>query len=171
MAQRQVRTHTSKYSNSAARTMRNELVESIGLWNGNFELRETECWRGNVYYRCMKCEGEGVRTSKCTNKITKPDWVHTSLELCKRKNKGKCVFRCTESASVHHRAQPWIYKPVVLESSHSEASALLALLGEFRCLHIACWIFVLILVLKHCFYLILQYAFWNFTTYLIPDPW
>ena len=42
-----------------------------------------------------------MRASKCTNKRTKPDWVHTSLELCKRKNKGKCVFRCTESSFVH----------------------------------------------------------------------
>ena len=51
----------------------------------------------------MKCERVGVRASKCMNKRTKPDWVHTSLELCKCKNKGKCVFRCTESSSVHHR--------------------------------------------------------------------
>ena len=51
----------------------------------------------------MKCERVGVRASKCTNKATKPDWVHASLELCKRKNKGRCVFRCTERSSVHQR--------------------------------------------------------------------
>ena len=55
---------------------------------------------------------ENVREQILRN--TKPDWVHTSLELCKRKNKGKCVFRCTESSSVHHRdipacSQPFLY--------------------------------------------------------------
>ena len=54
----------------------------------------------------MKYERVGVHTSKCTHKRTKPDWVHTLLELCKRKNKGKCVFRCTESSSVHQRYSP-----------------------------------------------------------------
>ena len=49
-----------------------------------------------------------MRASKCTNKGTKPDWVHASLELCKRKNEGKCVFRCTERSSVHQRNH-WHY--------------------------------------------------------------
>ena len=68
MARRQVRAHTPKYSNSVARIMRNELVESIGLCHGSFELREVECRRGNMCYRCMKCEEVGVRASKCTRK-------------------------------------------------------------------------------------------------------
>ena len=59
--------------------------------------------KGERVLSMHECEEVGVCASKCMSKRTKPDWVHTSLELCKRKNKKKCVFRCTESASVHHR--------------------------------------------------------------------
>ena len=36
-------------------------------------------------------------------KRTRPDWVHSSLELCKCRIRKICVFRCTQGASVHQR--------------------------------------------------------------------
>ena len=62
-----------------------------------------------------------MRASKCTNKGTKPDWVHASLELCKHNNKGKCVFRCTERSSVHQRRPTKGLKPSIAVLRHYSA--------------------------------------------------
>ena len=41
--------------------------------------------KGERVLSMHECEEVGVCASKCMSKRTKPDWVHTSLELCKRK--------------------------------------------------------------------------------------
>ena len=50
------------------------------------------------------------------------------------------------------------------------ADAAVGLAWYFKCLYIAWWIFMLTLVLKCLFYLMILCLNANFTTYLIPGP-